>query len=86
MDEETRREGGDAGPWLGPMSVSAGGCHRGAGGDDGAGDVGAHHRGVLGDPEAVVALGPVDGVQRDGVDGDEELGGAGGGGWAGGDG
>lgn len=71
LREEAGREGGDAG---------AGGEGRVGGGEDGAGDVGADDGGVVGDEEAIVAHVVVDWVEGDGVDGDEELVGFGGGG------
>ena len=81
MHEETGREGSDERAGLGSVKG-----HRGAGGDDGAGDVGAEDCGVVGDwREAVVALVEVDRVERDGFHFDEEFVGTWSRGWAVGD-
>lgn len=68
---ERGRKGGDPGARLEIV-----GGYGGAGGEDGACDVGAKDCGVGGDEEAVVALVAVDGVESDGFDFDEELVGA----------
>ena len=79
--EESRGEGRDAGARFGRVRG-----HGGAGGDDGACDVGADYRRVVVEGrEAVVALVVVDWIEGDGFDFEEEVVGTWGGGRAVGD-